>query len=165
MPSPVLVASYALHFAATVIWIGGLVLLAFVPGPYRSDPPAGPAAAQRRTPGRAFLPAQWLCLAIFVVTGLIQMSVNPSYAGLLAVTNAWAAAILAKHLLVALMAAVLVYQTWFLYPRLERHVLGLTTGRPGDPARLQLTDRRLVRLNALAGLAVLLLTAVARAAN
>jgi uncharacterized membrane protein len=165
MPSPVLVASYLLHFAATVVWIGGLVLFAFFPASDPSGLPPAQAGARRRTAMQAFVPAQWLCLAVFVVSGLIQMSANPSYTGLLTVTNLWAAAILAKHVLVALMAAVLVYQTWVLYPRRERLAFGLHAGGPDAQERLRFTERRLVRLSAIAGIAVLVLTAVARASN
>lgn len=165
MPSPVLVASYALHLVATVVWIGGLVLLAFLPGAVLTRQAEAEAVPARRTAARVFVPVQWLCLAIFFGTGLIQMSANPSYTGLLSVANVWAAAILAKHLLVVLMAAVLAYQTWVVYPRLERAAFGLTPDGPETRDRLRRIDQRLVRLSAAAGIAVLVLTAVARASN
>src|SRR3989304_161158 len=152
MPSPVVAASYALHLVATVIWIGGLASLAFLASP-------------RHVSARRFVPLAWLCLAIFVVTGLTQMSANPGYAGLLVVRDSWSAAILVKHPVVGLMAAVLAYQTWILYPRLERIALGLETPDIVKQARWRRLDLHLLQLSAVLGLLVLLLTAIARASN
>jgi len=165
MPSPVVAASYALHMVATVIWIGGLVSLAFLASPLLARLPAGEREAARQVTARRFVPLAWLCLAIFVVTGLTQMSANPGYAGLLVVRDAWSAAILVKHLVVGLMAAVLAYQTWVLYPRLERIALGLDAHDVVKQARWRRLNLHLLRLSAVLGLLVLLLTAIARASN
>ena len=165
MPSPVVATAYALHMVATVIWIGGLVFLAFLAVPLLSRLPAAEREAARHASARRFAPVAWLCLAVFVVTGLTQMSANPGYAGLLVVRNAWSAAILVKHLVVAVMAAVLAYQTWVLYPRLERIALGFDAQRVVKQARWRRLDLHLLRLSAVLGLLVLLLTAIARASN
>jgi putative copper export protein len=165
MSSAVLAAAYALHMTATAVWIGGLIFLGFLSSAFfdRLDPADRPAA--RTSLSRRFLPLAWLCLAVFVVTGLTQMSANPSYAGLLVVTNAWSAAILVKHLIVGLMAIALAVQTWVVHPRLERAALGLDHGGATSPDDLRRLDGRLIRWSAVLGLAVLLLTAVARASN
>jgi len=165
MPSPVVAASYALHLVATVIWIGGLASLAFLASPLLARLPASERESARHVSARRFVPLAWLCLAIFVVTGLTQMSANPGYAGLLVVRDAWSAAILVKHLVVGLMAAVLAYQTWVLYPRLERIALGLDAHDIVKQARWRRLDLHLLRLSAVLGLLVLLLTAIARASN
>jgi uncharacterized membrane protein len=114
---------------------------------------------------RRFIPLAWLCLAVFIGTGLTQMSANPAYAGLLAIDSPWSAAILVKHLVVALMAAALGVQTWVLHPRLERAALGLTPTDPEAPERWRRLDHHLIRLSAALGIVVLALTAVARASN
>jgi uncharacterized membrane protein len=165
MPSAVLAAAYALHMVATVVWIGGLVYLAFFAPSLLSRLPALEREAARQAAARRFVPVAWLCLAVFVATGLSQMAANPNYAGLLGVRNPWSAAILAKHIVFAVMAAVLIYQTWILYPRLERGALGLAADDPQALTRLRRLDQNLIRLSATLGLLVLVLTALARASN
>src|SRR3989304_9686762 len=125
MPSPVVAASYALHLVATVIWIGGLVSLAFLASPLLARLPASEREAARHVSARHFVPLAWLCLATLVVTGLTQMSANPGYAGLLVVRDSGSAAILVKDLVVGLMAAGLAYPTWVLSPRPRRTAPGL----------------------------------------
>lgn len=164
MPVAIAVA-YAAHMLATVVWIGGLVYLGFLVAPLLAGLPEDKRQEARSAYDRRFVPVAWLCLAVFVVTGLMQMAASPLYAGLLVVRDAWSGAILVKHLLVALMAAVLAYQTWVLYPRLERIELGLDPRGPVALARVRRLDLQLVRFSALLGVAVLLLTAIARASN
>jgi uncharacterized membrane protein len=165
MPAAVLAAAYALHMIATVIWIGGLVALAFLAPPLLARLPAAEREAAREASARRFVPLAWLCLAIFVVTGLTQMSANSNYTGLFVDHNPWSSAILAKHVVVGLMAGGLAYQTWVLYPRLERAALGLTDDDPRVQARWRRLDLRLLHLSAVLGILVLILTALARASN
>jgi hypothetical protein len=48
------------------------------------------------------------------------MTTHPSYEGLLAITSRWAAAILAKHVVMGLMLALAALETWVLAPRWSR---------------------------------------------
>ncbi len=158
---------YWLHMLATVLWLGGLAVLALLVLP----------AARRHLPLSAqpdfFLALQqrldrlgWAALAVLLATGMFQMSANPYYEGLLAITNAWARAILFKHLAFAVMVGVSAWQTWFVLPELARQSLALSRGR-GDPVRWQQLARRqerLLRLNMALAALVLALTALARAA-
>jgi putative copper export protein len=164
MPAAI-AAAYAAHMLATVVWIGGLVFLGFFAAPLLARLPEDESQSARAAYDRRFAPVAWLCLAVFVVTGLMQMSASPRYAGLLVVRDPWSGAILVKHILVALMAALLAYQTWVLYPRLERMELGLDPQASARLAHGRRLDLQLVRLSALLGVAVLLLTAIARASN
>src|SRR3990172_3343475 len=136
MPSPVVAASYALHLVATVIWIGGLVSLAFLASPLLARLPASEREAARHVS-----------------------------AGLLVVRDSWSAAILVKHLVVGLMAAVLAYQTWIVYPRLERIALRLEAHDIVKQARWRRLDLHLLQLSAVLGLLFLLLTSIARASS
>lgn len=163
MSTGILTTAYALHLAATAVWIGGLTFLSlFLPGQLAHLPQA---ERQRITVStvRRFLPVAWLCLAVFVGTGLAQMAASPKYEGLLAVGNPWAVAILSKHFIIGGMVALLAYQTWTLHPRLERHALGLE--RPDEEVveALRRRDRDVLRASAALGAIVLVLTAVARA--
>ena len=101
---------------------------------------------------------------MLVVTGLTQMAANPNYDGLLVVSNAWAAAILVKHLAVGGMILIGAYMNWSLQPALVRQALLEARARPApEAAALRGREVLLTRLNLACGLLVLALTAVARA--
>jgi uncharacterized membrane protein len=164
MPAWALTLAYTLHMAATVSWVGGLLFQAAIlmPAIQRSLDPAA-AARLLETLRRRFDPLAWLSLAVLVATGLTQMGANPNYEGFLAFGNRWAAAILAKHAVIAGMVGLAAYQTWFLYPRLTR----LTLVRGGAPEAAAAASRQqasLGRLNLIFSAAVLALTAIARTA-
>ncbi len=165
-PPLVLTIAYWLHMLATVVWIGGLAALSLIVLP-----------AARKTLNRAaygallaqlqvrFQQVGWFSLVLLAVTGMFQMSSSPSYEGLLAITNSWAAAILIKHLVIGLMVLVSAYVTWGLLPSLQRMALMRNAGREVVEAEAERLERRevaLIRLNLLLSVVVLLLTAWAR---
>jgi uncharacterized membrane protein len=162
MPAWALTLAYALHMAATVVWIGGLFFQAvFLPPALRRALDPRGALRLLEVLRRRFDPLSWLCLAVLIGTGLTQMSANPNYAGLLVLGNRWAAAILAKHVVIALMVVLAGYQTWVLYPWIGRLAL-----RPeGSKEELDSAERRHASLrfwNLVLSLVVLALTALAR---
>jgi uncharacterized membrane protein len=156
---------YWLHMLATVAWIGGLAALSLVilPAARQALDDAGYArllsAVQRRLD-----PLGWISLLVLVGTGLFQMSASPNYVGFLGFGNRWAIAILVKHLVFFGMTGVSAYLTWGLMPKLGRIALRQAHGQPvPEAARLQRLEISLLRLNLTLGLAVLALTALARA--
>jgi uncharacterized membrane protein len=114
---------------------------------------------------KRFNPLAWLSLAVLIVTGLIQMTGNPSYSGLFLFDNTWAFAILIKHIAVFAMVTLAIVQTWILQPRLSRALL-LQAIHPDtqtdEHTHLVHRTMRLTQINLLLGILVLLLTAVAR---
>ncbi len=149
-----LALAFWLHMAATVVWIGGLFYQSVVLAPALSkvENPAALLELLRRR----FQPLAWLSLAVLVGTGLVQMSANDNYQGLLSIANSWSQAIFAKHLAIGLMLAMAAYQTWVLQPRLAREaMLGADEGSRRRYGRL-------AQLNLLLGILVLGLTAIAR---
>ena len=167
MTAWVLSASYALHMAATVAWVGGLTFQALLlPAATRTLGPL-PRARLYAALARRFQPVAWISLAVLIFTGLSQMAANPSYAGFLAIDNRWAQAILAKHLAFAAMILLAGLQTWGVLPRLSRLLLLQAAGAEPSEGELPRTLLRLDRLtqaNAALALAVLALTAIARTA-
>jgi uncharacterized membrane protein len=157
--------AYWLHMIATIVWVGGLALLALVVWPAaRATLGDGPelAALVLRLQQR-FAPLAWLSLAVLVVTGLIQMSASENYDGLLQIANPWAAAMLAKHLAVGGMVGLGVAQQWFVLPELGRLAVLRAQGRATpEAAALARRERLLTRLSLAAGVLVLGLTALAR---
>lgn len=161
--SPILVAlSFWLHMAATIVWIGGLFFQAVILGP------ALEASDDRfdvlfRIDAR-FRPLAWLSLAVLVVTGLVQMVVNPNYGGLLSIANTWSSAILVKHLAIGGMVIVAGFQTWVLQPQLRRiQILQIRSKDAGEIVGIASKYKRLSRLNLILGVIVLAFTALARA--
>ncbi len=152
--------AFWLHMAATIVWIGGLFYQAVVVNPALERLPAerGRLAEDMR---RRFQPLAWLSLLVLIGTGLLQMSGNPNYEGLFAVTNSWSRAVLIKHIAVGLMILVAGYQTWVLNPRLSRLAL-MQEVSASDKVTREIS--RLDRVNLAFGILVLGLTALARTA-
>ncbi len=155
-----LTIAFWLHMAATIVWIGGLFYQAVVVNPALERLPdeRGRLAEDMR---RRFQPLAWLSLLVLFGTGLLQMSGNPNYVGLFAVTNPWSRAILTKHITVGLMMLVAAYQTWVLNPRLSRLALKREAAA-SDQVAVEIS--RLNRVSLAFGILVLGLTALARTA-
>ncbi len=166
MPDWILTFAYWLHMAATVVWIGGLFFHGVILKPSfirQLSAESEPAFLEMLL--RRFEPLVWLSLAVLIATGLIQMSANPNYQGILVLTNRWSQAILIKHIAIFLMLLLASFQTWYLRPRLVRTALRLTRSLHVDEkATTKLLKSALIaaRLNLLLGTIVLALTAVAR---
>ena len=163
MSEAALALSLFLHIGATVIWIGGILLLTFLVVPELNRALADqPALYQllRRLRNR-FTPLGNLALAVLIVTGVLQMSTDPNYEGLLSFNNRWSQVLLIKHMLLIIMAAAGLALQIAVAPALERTSLLLERGRgdAGEWQRLRGRERRLTRL--IATLALLILAASA----
>lgn len=113
---------------------------------------------------RRFSPLAMISLGALIVTGLSQMAVNPNYDGLLKIDNAWAWAILLKHIVFGVMTLIGAYSVWGLAPAIGRLALLESKGKLSgeELANLRRREERLNNLNLLCAVAVLALTAVAR---
>jgi len=163
-PTWALTIAFWLHMLATVVWIGGLAALSiFVLPAARKALDASAYASLLESIQRRLDPLGWLCLLVLLATGLVQMSASPNYHGFLAITNQWAIAILAKHIVFGGMTLVSAYLTWGLMPALRRNALLQARGKPVVGAeRLHSRELLLLRLNLILGILVLALTALAR---
>jgi uncharacterized membrane protein len=162
-----LALSFFLHLVATVVWVGGLLLLTLVVWPE-----ARALLARQDQSGllldfldrlrKRFYPLANLSLIVLIVTGLYQMDQNPHYDGLLQLTNDWTRAILLKHVAVLGMLVIGVAMQWGVMPALERATLLVRSGRESpDLDRLRRRERQLTALNCALGVVVLILTAIA----
>ena len=148
---------------ATIVWIGGLVVLSVMVLPEArrvlgTNPEFYTLLTRLR---RRFFPMSNLSLAVLVVTGLIQMSGDPHYEGLLKVTNDWARALLFKHIAILGMFVCGLILQYQVVPELERATL-LVEHHKGDPAeleRLRRSEARLTWINVGLGVLVLGFTA------
>lgn len=163
MSEAALALSLFFHIFATVVWIGGIFLVAFLVVPelkgVLKDQPALYQLLRRLR--KRFTPLGNLALAVLIVTGVLQMSTHPHYEGLLSFSNRWSQALLLKHILLVIMAAAGLILQLTVAPALERASLLLERG-VGDASewrRLQRRERRLTLL--IAALASLILAASA----
>lgn len=164
IPFWALTLSYWIHLIATVIWLGGLALMALVAWPaLRTDVID---TNQWVNLQQRFTPWANASLVILWVTGLLQMSANSNYDGFLSINSLWAQAILIKHIAVAGMMVFGLYAQWRIHPALARLFL-LESKQPDRAAQerdnLVKRENRLVVLSLVCAVAVLLFTAVATA--
>lgn len=159
-----LVASYWVHLLATVVWLGGIALMAFI---------AWPALRQGTLSSnqwfqlqKRFLPWVNAALVVLLITGFVQMTNDENYHGFLAVDSIWAWAMLLKHIAYAGMVALTAWLQFMLYPAMARLALLMETQpevAAAEHDKLAAREIRYLRLNVLAAMLVLLFTAMATA--
>lgn len=164
IPPWALLLSFWLHMLATVVWLGSLAALALLVLPsMRHSLKPGDFASWLDGLNRRLDPLGWFCLGILTFTGLVQMESNPNYVGLLSVSNSWALAICAKHIVFFGMIGVSAYLTWGLAPALRRAAIKRAKGKQlAADQRILAKFQRLVVLNLSLGVLVLVFTALAR---
>jgi len=161
----ILALSYWLHMLATIVWVGGLALMALVvwPGARAVLGPGPELAALIRRLQQRFSLLAWGSLAVLTATGLTQMVSSPNYTGVLVIDNPWATAILVKHLSIGAMIMIGLYMQMTLQPALARLALLEARGHAAPEAeKLRRRELNLTRLNLACGVLVLGFTAIAR---
>lgn len=166
MSNETLALSLFVHIIATVTWIGGLFITMILVWPevrrVLEESPALVTLLSRLR--KRFYPISNISLVALIVTGLFQMTANPFYDGLLAFDNTWSRIMLAKHLLIVVMALVGLLLQYGVAPALERTTLLLAAEKGNastktDWQKLRRREVRLTWLNALLGLGVLFCSA------
>jgi uncharacterized membrane protein len=163
----ILTGSYLLHLIATVVWIGGLVVIALVIQPIASKTITDAAALAKLLDSihTRFQPLANISLIVLIFTGLIQLVANKYYKGFLAIDNTWSQAILLKHISVGLMIVFALIMNFGIEPAMRRNAFLAANDLIDDKAvaKLRLQQTRLTRLNLVFSILVLIFTAIARA--
>ena len=161
MPQSVLVISLFFHILATVVWMGGLLVITLlvIPELHRVLAEAPTFHHILRRLRRRFWPISNLALAVLIITGLFQMTADPHYDGLLNFDNDWSRTLLLKHGLIILMASMGLILQFVMAPRLERMSLLMERGK-GDAAEWRRLRRREKTLSALMMALALMILAV-----
>jgi uncharacterized membrane protein len=143
MSQPVLAISLFFHICATVIWIGGILIITLLVIPEVSrilaEQPTLYKTLYRLR--KRFYPISNLSLVVLIVTGLSQMTADPNYDGLMQFNNTWSQVMLVKHILIVVMALIGLAIQFSIAPALERITLLLERGR-GDSQEWQTLQRR-----------------------
>jgi len=160
----ILAASYWVHLLSTIVWLGGIVLMAFIAWPALNQGTLD--ANQWFQLQKRFLPWVNASLVLLLITGFIQMTNDENYSGFLAIDSLWAWAMLLKHVAYVVMVALTATMQFILYPAMTRTAL-LAQTRPETAAaerdKLAAREIRYLRLNVAAAMIVLLFTAIATA--
>ena len=161
MSQPVLAISLFFHILATVVWIGGMMVITLlvIPELQRVLAEAPMVYHILRRLRKRFWPISNLALAVLIITGLFQMTADPHYDGLLNFDNAWSRTLLLKHALIVLMASAGLILQFVMAPRLERMSLLMERGK-GDAADWRRLRRREKTLSALMMTLALMILAV-----
>jgi putative copper export protein len=159
MSEAALTLSLFFHIAAMAIWIGGILLITFLVAPELNQVLAEQPAIHQllRRLRKRFTIVGNLALAALIVTGLLQMSTDSNYEGLLRFSNRWSQALLLKHILIIVMALCGLLLQFAVAPALERASLLQERG-VGDAdewRRLRRRERWLTLFICLLAVAVL----------
>lgn len=101
---------------------------------------------------------------MLTVTGLMQMTADENYHGLLMLDTAWASAMFLKHVAVLGMVGCGVWLQGSLQPELARLMLKMERGHPTPELEpLRRRELTVLRLNLACAVLVLLFTAIATA--
>ncbi|MCY4019585.1 MAG: CopD family protein [Chloroflexi bacterium] len=159
MSQVALAISLFFHILATVVWIGGILLITFLVVPQVNDVlEEHPALHQLLLRIRKrFAHVSNLALAALVVTGLLQMTADPNYDGMLRLDNQWSRVLLLKHLLIVVMAILGLSLQWGLAPALERAsmLVQREKGHDHEWRRLRRKERQLSVMIALLAVSIL----------
>ncbi|MGB1249430.1 MAG: CopD family protein [Candidatus Promineifilaceae bacterium] len=160
----ILAISYWLHLLTTVVWLGGLVVMALIAFPAWFQ--ASLSDNQWFNFQSKLTPYVNASMAVLWITGFYQMTVDVQYTGFLAIDSSWAVAILLKHVAVIAMTGIGLYSQFRILPAFERIEL-LQRAKPKlaaeERARVQLQEGQLLRVNLVCAVLVLLFTAIATA--
>jgi uncharacterized membrane protein len=154
---------YWLHMLAVVVWIGSLtaINILVLPASQRTlnltQQLSLVSALQKRLE-----PIAWFSIGMLAFTGLVQMSTNEHYDGFANISTQWSLAILAKHILGALMIVVSAIQTWEVIPAIQRILMKKEKADEAELNKLQKREVRLIRINLFLSVVILGATAIAR---
>jgi len=163
MSQPILAISLFFHILATVVWIGGILILTLLVIPevnqILADQPALYQVLQRLR--KRFAPISNLALVVLIVTGLSQMTADPNYDGLMQFNNPWSQVMLIKHILIVVMALAGLFLQFGVAPSLERTSLLLARGKGQveDWHKLRQREQQLTWLMLLLALLILAMSA------
>lgn len=157
----ILVISYWVHLLATIVWLGGIALMALV---------ALPALKRGQLAANQWLQLQkrfllWAngSFILLLITGFVQMTNDSNYNGFMTLDSIWAWGMLAKHIAFVLLVLLMAYMQFSLYPAMERAAV-LAEKRPSlaksQQEQLSKREARLLWLNLGVAVLVLLFTAV-----
>lgn len=163
----ILSLSHFLHLLATVVWIGGIVmiLLVILPAAKNALESAPIVSKLMKEITKRFTPMANVSILVLIITGIIILQSEKNFTGFLDFKNPWNIVMLLKHFLVAIMILIHFYRGLILTPKIGRlstqtnESLG-SSSSSFNIAKLQRFSLNLVKTNLVLGVTVLLLTGI-----
>jgi len=159
LSQPIYALSLFFHIIATVVWLGGLLLITLLVIPeVRRQLEAKPEYYRLLSRLRTrFYPISNLSLVVLVTTGMFQMSSDPNYDGIMQFNNAWSQVMLLKHLAIVGMVVAGILLQFGVAPALERTSVLLERDKtsPDEWRRLHRRENWLTWVILLLGVLVL----------
>ena len=147
--------SVFLHIMSAIIWVGGMFFLALVVVPVARHLPPADRAALFGAVGRRFRTVGWVCIALLIVTGIINMTYRGVTLDNVFTAELWGSpfgSVLAvKILVVAALLALSVVHDFVLGPRSVRVLEGVGQGTPEQQQAAAEQAERLRQLASMMG--------------
>jgi uncharacterized membrane protein len=163
----ILSLSHFLHLLATVVWIGGIVmiLLVILPGAKTALESTPMLSRLMKDIAKRFTPLANISILVLIFTGVVILYYEKEFTRFLDFSNPWSAIMFSKHFLVVLMVIIHFYRGLILNPRIGKlssqlNEVQMTSSLSSKVRELQKFSLNLVRTNLGLGLIVLLLTGV-----
>lgn len=164
----ILAVSNWLHLLATVVWIGGIVLILMVVLPGAKEALEQPVVGKlMEAITKRFTPLANTSIVVIVLTGLALAFFDKNLLGSGKFSSTWSLVVIGKHLIVAPMIVIHFYRSLVLSPKIKRlsvEQAGSYAGKlsPNLP-KLQRLSLNLIWVNLSLGILVLLLSGMAAA--
>jgi uncharacterized membrane protein len=161
------------HLLATVMWIGGIVMIILVilPGAKATLESASMVKSLMKDISKRFTPMANISILVLIVTGIVIAYNEKNFTDFFDFNNPWNAVMFLKHFLVALMIIIHFYRGLILNPKIGK--LSSKTNESQEASsllsskvtKLQKFSLNLVKTNLVLGLIVLFLTGISSSIN
>jgi uncharacterized membrane protein len=155
----ILTTCHFLHLIATVVWIGGIlmILLVLLPGAKASMESGSMISGLMKEISNRFTPMANISIIVLIITGIVSAFYDKNFTNILDFRNHWNQVMILKHLFVASMIIIHFYRGLILNPKIAR-----LSAEPDESgiAKLKQYSLNLVWINLFLGLIVLFLSAI-----
>lgn len=148
-----------LHMVALIVWLGGMIATVVFVVPVAESAlgrTLGPAVMGRfmgSLAQRTRIPA-YVCMGIFIITGIIMWILNKNYLGLFNYGSAWTNVLLVKQILFVVLIVLAIYMMEVIVPKIEE------LAPKGPSAELSKTQKLQIVVGAITMLVVALILAL-----
>jgi len=158
--------SHFLHLLATVVWIGGIVMILSAILPVVNATLESPMKSRlMKGITERFTPLVNISILVLIVTGIVIAHHEKNFTSFLDFNNPWNAIMFLKHFFVALMVIIHFYRGLVLNPKIGRlssqvNESQVAPSLSSQVVNLQRFSLNLIKTNLVLGLIVLLLTSI-----
>jgi uncharacterized membrane protein len=155
----ILALNHFLHLLATIIWIGGIImiLLVILPSAKASLASTPMLNGFMKEFTKRFTPMANLSIFVLIVTGVFITLYDKNYVGFFDFSNSWSLVVFLKHLVVVLMVIIHFYRGLILIPKIGRLSSQAYESRIANLRKFSLN---LIKINLALGVVVLIVSGI-----